>query len=175
MRDVIGGSSDRELDDTSARRLILRPVTDFELEYEPGAVARLLHLSGRHPLFLQRLCFDLVELKNAQTAPGRYMVTLADVEAAVPVSLERLTVVFAEMTRNQVGAAGRAGLSDLASRGEGGLLHIDEISPADTLDLLLRRELIEPHGDGYRFKIELLRAWFATTSESQASYDRNAR
>jgi hypothetical protein len=37
-------------------------------------------------------------------------------------------------------------------------------SPAEldrTLDLLTRRELIEPADEGYRFQVELIRRWFA--------------
>jgi len=30
-----------------------------------------------------------------------------------------------------------------------------------TLDLLTRRELIEPTDEGYRFQVELIRRWFA--------------
>ena len=30
-----------------------------------------------------------------------------------------------------------------------------------TLDLLTRRELIEPANGGYRFQVELIRRWFA--------------
>jgi transcriptional regulator with XRE-family HTH domain len=149
------------LDEAAARRLIQRPVGDFELDYADEAVERLLHLSGRHPLFLQRLCFDLVEMKNTQPAPERYFVSLADGDAGLSVSLERLTVVFAEMTRNQVGAEWQALLTRLACRGERGLLMNDEALPTGSLERLLRRELIEAFEGGYRFKIELLRAWFA--------------
>ena len=34
-----------------------------------------------------------------------------------------------------------------------------------TLDLLTRRELIEPADGGYRFQVELIRRWFARQVE----------
>jgi len=36
-----------------------------------------------------------------------------------------------------------------------------EVMPNDALDLLCRREIIEPSGSGYKFQVELIRRWFA--------------
>jgi hypothetical protein len=43
---------------------------------------------------------------------------------------------------------------------------VDNIDQLDrTLDLLTRRELIEPADGGYRFRVELIRRWFARQIE----------
>ena len=85
----------------------------------------------------------------------------------MPTSLERLTVVFAEMAHNQLDQAGRLMLGELAARGAGGVLSADELAalcpsgPHQTLEQLLRRELLEPYPGGYRFRIEFCQRWYA--------------
>jgi hypothetical protein len=88
------------------------------------------------------------------------------VEAAEPEALSHGSFFFADIQQNQVDAAGLAVLCSLAAQGEGVVVsrralarHLpDELNR--TLDLLTRRELIEPADGGYRFQVELIRRWF---------------
>lgn len=140
---------------------------DFALRYEPDAVELVLNLTRCHPFLVQLLCAEIVALKNEQNPAVRRLATLADVEAAVPEALSSGSFFFADLQRNQVDVAGLALLRFLAALGQGAIIsrealyrqfseHLDS-----TLDLLLRRDLIEPAGDGYRFQVELIRRWFA--------------
>lgn len=154
------------LKEPEARQLIERPVKDFTLRYEPDAVERVLQLTRCHPFLVQLLCAEIIYLKNEQDPSVRRLANLADVEAAVPAALSSGSLYFADIQNNQVGA-GLAVLRFIAAQGEGATVSREVLSRefADNLDsileLLLRRELIEEVGEGYRFQVELIRCWFA--------------
>lgn len=155
------------LKEAEARQLIERPVKDFTLRYEPDAVQRVLDLTRCHPFLVQLLCAEIVVLKNEQDPSIRRLATLADVEEAVSEALSSGQMFFLDIQNNQVNADGLAILRFLAAQGEGALVNKETLSREfpdnldSTLDLLLRRELIEPVGDRYRFQVELIRRWFA--------------
>jgi hypothetical protein len=108
-----------------------------------------------------------VTLKNEQPPGRRRMARLADVERAAQRALSSGSLFFADIQRNQVDAVGLAVLHFLAMQGEGAVVDREdlvsqfphELDP--TLDLLIRRELIEAGGDCYCFQVELIRRWFA--------------
>jgi len=87
------------------------------------------------------------------------------VGAAVPEALSHGSFFFADIQQNQVDAAGLALLRFLAAQGEGAVVSREDLArqfPDEldrTLDLLTRRELIEPANGGYRFQVELIRRW----------------
>lgn len=154
------------LKEAEARQLIERPVKDFTLRYEPDAVQRVLDLTRCHPFLVQLLCAEIVVLKNEQDPSIRRLATLADVEEAVSEALSSGQMFFLDIQNNQVNADGLEILRFLAAQGEGALVSKETLSREfpdnldSTLDLLLRRELIEPVGDRYRFQVELIRRWF---------------
>jgi len=155
------------LREDEARQLIERPVKDFFLRYQPDASQRVLDLARGHPFLVQLLCAEIVALKNEQPPSVRRLARLADVEAAVPEALSHGSFFFADIQENQVEATRLAVLRFLAALGEGGVVSRETLAhefPNDldrTLDLLTRRELIEPSDGGYRFQVELIRRWFA--------------
>ena len=117
---------------------------------------------------MQRLCAEIVALKNEQPPAQRRLATLADVETAVPEALAHGSFFFADIGQNQVGEREAAVLQTLAAQGEGAVVSRAWLAGAvgeDGLDAalraLLQRELLETAGDGYRFQIELIRRWFA--------------
>ena len=151
-----------------ARQLIEQPVKDFTLRYELNAVERVLQLTRCHPFLIQLLCAEIIALKNEQDPSIRRLATLADVEAAIPEALSVGSFFFADIQSNQADAAGLAILQFLAALGEGAtvsrltiLQHFPDKSAA--LNLLLQRELIEEVSEGYRFQVELIRRWFASS------------
>jgi DNA polymerase III delta subunit len=155
------------LKEEEARKLIERPIQDFTLRYEPDAVQRVLQLTRCHPNLVQLLCSEIVTLKNQQNPSIRRMATLADVEAAVPEALSSGSFFFADLQNNQADAEGLELLHFLAAKGEGATVSKKALSRQfpdrldSTLNLLLRRELIEQVVDGYRYQVELIRRWFA--------------
>jgi Novel STAND NTPase 1 len=157
------------LNEADAQRLIERPAAAFALRYEPEASRRVLALTGGHPFLLQLLCAEIVALKNEQEPAVRRLACSTDVEAAAPEALSHGSFFFADIQRNQVDAAGLALLRFLAAQGEGAVVDREalarHVEPPDALEpalaSLLRRELIAPVADGYRFQVELIRRWFA--------------
>ncbi|WP_445248152.1 AAA family ATPase [Microcoleus sp. OTE_8_concoct_300] len=151
-----------------ARQLIEQPVKDFTLRYELNAVDRVLQLTRCHPFLIQLLCAEIIALKNEQDPSIRRLATLADVEAAIPEALSVGSFFFADIQSNQADAAGLAILQFLAAQGEGAAvsrLTILQQFPdkSHALNLLLQRELIEEVSEGYRFQVELIRRWFASS------------
>jgi hypothetical protein len=154
------------LKEAEVRQLIEHPVKDFTLRYEPDAVEQVLKLTRCHPFLVQLLCAEIVALKNEQDPSIRRLASLADVEAAVPEALNSGSFFFADIQNNQVNAEGLEVLRFLAAQGEGAIVSKKNLSCEfpdglnSILNLLLRRELIEQVGDGYRFQVELIRRWF---------------
>jgi len=155
------------LNEAEARQLIERPVEDFALRYEPPASQRVLELTRGHPFLVQLLCAEIVALKNEQAPAVRRLARLADVEAAVPAALSHGSFFFADIQRNQLDAIALKLVRFMASQAEGvaidsgTLRHHFPTNLDQTLALLMRRQLIEPDGPGYRFQVELIRRWFA--------------
>jgi hypothetical protein len=160
------------LKEADARRLIEQPVKDFALSYEPEASRRVLDLTRGHPFLTQLLCAEIVALKNEQETSARRRATISDVEAAAPEAINHGSLFFADIQRNQVDAAGLALLRYLAARGKGGTVRRENLprqfagALEQTLDSLLRRDLIEPVNGGFSFQVEMIRRWFAQTGYS---------
>jgi hypothetical protein len=156
------------LNESEARQLVERPTKDFTLVYEPEASQRVIDITRGHPYLVQLLCAKIVGLKNEQSPDDRSEAGVADVEAAVPEALAHGGFFFADIGRNQVDANGLAALRCIAAEGEGATVGSDLLSAhitdseelSQTLEALVRRELIEPEEAGYRFQVELIRRWF---------------
>ncbi|MEG4419802.1 ATP-binding protein [Microcoleus sp. LAD1_D5] len=160
------------LKEPEARQLIEQPVKDFTLRYASDAVERVLEITRCHPCLIQLLCGEIVVFKNQQDPSIRRLATLADVEAAILEALGTGRLVFVDIQSNQADAAGLAILQFLAAQGEGAIVsrltilqHFPDKS--DALNLLLQRELIEEVSEGYRFQVELIRRWFASSLSVQ--------
>jgi hypothetical protein len=155
------------LNGDEARQLIERPVEGFALRYEPEASQWVLDLSRGHPALVQLLCAEIVTLKNEQAPALRRLARLVDVEEAALRALNSGSLFFADIQCNQVDATGLALLRFLAVQGEGVVVGRKAVARQfphqldHTLDLLIRRELIEGVDTGYRFQVELTRRWFA--------------
>ncbi len=152
-----------------AMQLIERPLQDFVLRYTAAASRRVLAVTQGHPYLVQLLCSELITRKNEEPLESRYLVTVADVEATIPVILTRGRQFFADIALHQVDPAGLRLLQQIARAGEGSATPwsslaapvLDPIQLQETLLPLLRRELLAVHDDGYCFQVELIRRWFA--------------
>jgi hypothetical protein len=154
------------LEQADTIQLIEHPVEGFPLRYTPEARRHVVELTHCHPHLVQLLCYEIVELKNRRPAAIRHLVTLEDVEAAIPQALNTGDFFFSDMA-NQVGDGGMAILRLLAERGPYGAADHAELAgrgPIEleqALTLLLRRDIIELAEGRYRFQVELIRRWFA--------------
>ncbi len=160
------------LNEDETLQLIERPVRNFPLRYQPEASQRVLELTRGHPFLVQLLCSEIVALKNEQSPKARRLTSVADVETILPEVLQRGSLFFADIERNQITPSGLNLLRFLAKQGEGAIVseasladHIKQPPPIfeKTLKHLRRRELIEAQDGGYRFQVELIRRWFAQT------------
>jgi hypothetical protein len=155
-----------DLTEVEARQLIEQPVKKFELRYEPDAVQRILELTHCHPALIQLLGREIVVLKNKQALDSRFLVVLQDVEKAVPTALETGMSIF---TTSEIRAtdAGNALLRYMATLGEEAIINQEALAEhcTDSLENVLKvlqsLELIEKIEDGYQFRIELFRRWYA--------------
>lgn len=149
-----------------ALRLILNPVKNFKLAYEPAASQRILELTSGHPHLVQSICYELVMLKNEQSPPQRFTAGIADVEEAARRSLASISFFFVDMRGSQINPGTAAMLDYLADRGEGGMITQSEWKeqfPANfdqNLALAIKRDLVQQEDDTYRFQIEMVRRWF---------------
>ena len=156
------------LREDEARQLVEYPVKEFALAYEPAASRRVLALTQCHPFLLQLLCGEVVALKNEQAPDVRRLASVEDVETAARSALEVGSMFFADIQWNQVGARERELLRALAAVGEGVYATAAELSPdrpseetGAGLARLEQRGVIERTADNYRFRVELIRRWFA--------------
>ena len=150
-----------------ARQLVVMPVQGFELQYEEGAVERVLGLTRGHPFLVQLLCAEVVALKNEQPPAVRRLAGVADVEAAVEPALKHGSFFFVDIEQNQVDKDGLAVLRVLATQGEGRVMGLEALAGvvavadlAGTLAGLVQRGVVETAVGGYCFQVELVRRWF---------------
>ncbi len=157
------------LSQAETRQLVEQPVHDFALRYETAASERVWALTAGHPFLVQLLCAEVVALKNEQEPAVRRLATVADVETAVPAALTHGSFFFADIEQNQVDNVGREVLRLLAQSPAGEIVprqRLVEYIPSlmaleESLSRLQRRELITAVADGYMFRVELVRHWFA--------------
>jgi AAA+ ATPase superfamily predicted ATPase len=162
------------LAEQEACQLILEPIKNFELTYEPAASRRILELTRGHPALVQLLCYELINQKNEQLRRGTNEVKPTairdDVEAAIRPALASGSFFFADIEQNQIDEAGRKALQSMAAYGEGAVIGREALDQGqteldETLAQLLQRDLIEPAGNGFRFQVELIRRWFANRQD----------
>lgn len=159
------------LTEAEAQVLIEHPINQFPLTHEPLASAQIHKLTRGHPYLVQLLCSEIIDFKNEQAPSQRFLVSLADVERTLSSVLSRGSQFFADIERNQVDDEGRQLLKWLARQEHcrrEDLLKLAEKrgQPQQlqhTLGQLIRREIIEINGEDYRFQVELIRLWFATS------------
>ena len=150
-------------------QLVEHPGPEFALRYEPAASERVWQLTAGHPFLVQLLCAEVVALKNEQPPAVRRLATVIDVETAVVPALTHGSFFFADIEQNQIDAVGREVLRLLAQAPEGNYLPRQQLvdyipsllALEESLTHLQRRELITATAKGYRFRVEMVRRWFA--------------
>lgn len=150
-----------------AHQLIEYPVPQFQLAYSPASIEKIIDLTRGHPQLVQQICFELVELKNEQSAILQKLVTEEDVETVIPRTLKSASMFFLDIQNNQIAPQAFNFLRSLAVMGPGAVKdpstmdNGNQVRYDDILSNLLQRDLIEAATGGYRFQIELVRRWFS--------------
>jgi hypothetical protein len=160
------------LGEAEARQLVERPIHGFGLHYTPAASQHVLTVTHGHPYLIQLLCGELVSCKNAELPPMRYRVTVADVEATIPLILTRGRQFFADIALHQIDQGGVQVLHNIAQAGAGGGLSAAALAQQigdptllrQTLALLQQRELVRAVEGRYCFQVEIIRRWFASVT-----------
>ncbi len=150
------------LKEDEARELIVQPIEDFPLEYEPAAVERIIEVTGCQPFLVQATCRDLVNMLNEQ---NRTRATLADVERALDSVLTTGTLYFHELwSGRDTDEAQRAVMRAIATKKDlSGLQDLTGLNAA--LRKLVHRDILLPplsqtgEGTGWEFRVELVRRW----------------
>jgi len=159
------------LDEEDARGLITNPIDDFPLNYVPGAVDEIIHLTRCQPMLVQLMCSLLVEWLNSPTRrqQGDWLtVTTNDVACAAEEVLAAGHSAYFVNLWEDAGDGGQRVLRALARSPEGlpyGVLQSRSGIEADhlrkVLSRLTRYQLVEQVGDHWRIQVELTRRAFA--------------
>jgi len=144
------------LKEDEARELIVRPIEDFPLTYEPDAVERILNVTGCQPYLVQVTCRDLVHMLNEQ---NRTHATLADTERSLTSVLTSAAMYFDELWRGRdTDDTQRAVMRAIALRQD-----VRRSSDPETVNValnrLVQRDILAKTANGYCFRTELMRQW----------------
>ncbi|MCA9957438.1 MAG: hypothetical protein KC443_00300, partial [Anaerolineales bacterium] len=157
-------------------RLMLEPVLAYNVEYDPLAIDRIIHITAGHPYFTQLVLHEMIVYHNETQ---RNYLTVADVNQVLERIVERgeahFKYIWSESTEEEravllgftelmVGEK-PANVEDLRR-----LLHQRGRDTADDWthalaslegrDILARRS---PRSQIYRFKVDLIRLWIERT------------
>lgn len=147
------------LDEKDARELIEKPIDSFPLQYEVGAVERILSVVGGQPYLLQVTCRELV---NALNDKSQLFARVADVDQALEATLVSGTAYFQELWMGPDTSESRRKVLSAIAHKKGTPVPEKTLLKAGTfrdLRMLVDHDVIEKANDGYRFKVELVRRW----------------
>jgi len=152
------------LKEDEARELIVQPIEDFPLEYEPAAVERIIAATGCQPYLVQATCRDLVNMLNEQ---NRTRATLADVERALDSVLTTGVLYFQELWGGRdTDEAQRAVMRAIAIKKDlSGLQDLTGLNAA--LRKLVHRDILVAAENGYQFRVELVRRWVERNAQER--------
>jgi hypothetical protein len=158
------------LSTAAARELITNPMDDFPLNYSQPAVKHILGVTRCQPYLLQLLCFELVNYLNGRERRSRQeplQATVSDVREAQARALEAGQPYFVNLWSDST-TGERLLLAALARMGEPQRVlslvrevERDSTSALRDLKRLVRRDLVEEQGGGFRFQVPLFRDWVA--------------
>ncbi len=142
------------LKEDEARELIVSPIEDFPLQYEPAAVDRIIAATGCQPYLLQATGRDLV---NALNERNRTTATLADADRALDSALTTGVAYFQELWAGRdTDDTQRAALRAIATQ-KVGAFHETPLQTA--LRKLVHRDILVATDGAYHFRVELVRRW----------------
>jgi len=164
------------LEETAAQTLIRQPTLDFLLRYTDEAVQKIIAITQSHPAYIQLLCRDIInEIKNTQAIAFRLLVTLKDVEQAIPHALEKGGNILGTV-RNQLSDLEMTLIKSIARQGKYACAAKSQLTEQypDSLESMTTKLINlgllkyvsgdDTTEEGYQFQVELTRAWYALES-----------
>ena len=144
------------LDAADARELIEKPIPDFPLTYEPGAVERILDATGCQPFLVQATCRELVDALNHVR---QMRATIADIDRALDAVLTTANAYFSDLWNGRDSDEPQQRvLRALATDGNlRGLQTLEGLDKA--LARLVHRDILEKQNGAYTFRVQLVRRW----------------
>lgn len=159
------------LEDAEAVQLICEPVASDGVAYTPEVVKRIMELSGRHPYFIQQLCYACVEHLNIRMSGceiGMDQLQDATQKALLPGYAAQIEILWADtdsqgkallrIIASETGSRPFVDVANIARRTDMGATEIRE-----TLHRLQLQRLLTtnpgPEGPEYCFAVELMRLW----------------
>ena len=163
------------LQPAEAHKLITQPKPNFPSEQVFGEelVAEIMRITGCHPFLVQAICTNLIDLLNAQ---HRQRVVSDDMPMAVDRMFELWASHFQDLW-NRTGQKERVCLSIMKDRGEVDSLTIEQQSGFErqtvrqTLQALLKRDLICAANDRYRIAAAIFGEWLERSSSCESIVD----
>ena len=140
-----------------ARELLTQPVP--ELDYQPGAIEKILALTHCQPYLLQAVAFELV---NSLNSHNKLEAHVADVEAAFEKVLIAAQAYFFYTWQEECSEEEKAALRVLAANGAK-----NPALPQDqkAVRSLCHKDILEDSGQQYHFTIELFRRWIVKNQD----------
>jgi hypothetical protein len=158
----------------AARRLIAGPTPDFDVNYEPAAIERIIAETGGQPYLVQLICRDALDYLNHELFDDHQerevKILLSDVEAVLgPDFFTRGTVYFDGIWTQAGDPAQRQLLCAMAPRDEAWTLAdleqatnlapdllIDQLHWSERHDILQKIDADPPR---WKFHVPLMRRW----------------
>ena len=100
------------LNKLDAKKLITDPVKELGVLYEDRVIAKILHLTGGHPYFIQQVCLNCIDLINEYQAG--YTIQDEHLNRATEMSLGPGSTITLEQLWETAGEEGQAILKSLA-------------------------------------------------------------
>lgn len=161
------------LSQAAAWQLVTNPTPDFDLNYEPAAVERIITETGGQPYLVQQVCRDAIDHLNSELFDERLKreicITLADVDAVlVPDFFRRGTGYFDGVWTQVDNSVRRAVLTVMAqSETPWEFAHLKSATSVDdatlqaALDWAVRHDILYCQSDPaiWGFHVPLMRRW----------------
>jgi hypothetical protein len=157
---------------SDAWRLITNPTDDFALNYEPGAVERIIAETGGQPYLVQQICRDALDRLNHELfdlkLAREVCITLADVVAVLEDDFFRRGTVYfdgvwtlASDPSQQALLCAMAGCAEPCPLGElGAMTGVDEHTLLRQLRWAERHDFLYQADSGrWAFHVPLMRRW----------------
>lgn len=140
-----------------ARELLTQPVPG--LDYQPGAIEKILDLTHCQPYLLQAVAFELVNSLNSQ---NKLEAHVADVEAAFDKVLIAAQAYFFYTWQEECSEEEKAVLRALAANGA---TNPDLPQDQKAVRSLCQKDILENVEQQYHFTIELFRRWIVKNQD----------
>lgn len=151
------------LNEYDARELITKPIPEFNLVYETGAVERILEATSCHPYLIQLTCRDLVNYLNDNS---KTYATIKDIEKALSFAITSGTAYFNDLyygrdsdKDQQIALSALAYLGPTSFVGLQGMTKLPENRLKTALRRLVHRDVLRQSDGNYSFQVELVKRW----------------